>query len=311
MKRCFASFAALNAALIVGCGGGHSAPSSPPVVSSQPATTAPCNPSVPAHMGECVQQHFGLAPKVSAPAADGWDISVYQGTPSFPSRLRFVYNQVGDGASYRDPNFSANCVHERKRGIKCGAYLFVRPGDAAGQAAVIRSVLAQTDLPPALDMEVPAAYGELCPITHDLHVSIVVAYTAPGLWPGGSTCGTRLWAAEWGTAGYAFAGWSSYVAQQTCGTCTVDEDTDHGLLALAHSAPSRSQVLARWHRELDAHYRLRSKLHRDIDRHHCRPGRPWYGHATPSSYHTVCGYWLSRGELEARIINAFHRKDIW
>jgi Glycosyl hydrolases family 25 len=308
MRRSILITAVAVLLLVAGCGGGHSG-SSPSVVSSQPATT-PCNAPVPAHMGECVQQRFGLAPGVST-LAHGWDISVYQGTPSFPASLRFVYNQVGDGTSYRDPNFSASCAREKRQGIKCGAYLFVRPGDAAGQAAVIRYVLAQTDLPPALDVEVPGAYGELCLIAHDLHVLIVVAYTAPGLWPGGATCGTRLWAAEWGTAGYAFAGWSSYVAQQTCGTCGVDEDSDHGLLALVHPAPTHAQVLARWHRELDAHYRLRAELHGDIDRHHCRLGKPWYGHATPSSYHTVCGDWLEHGEREVRIINAFHQKGVW
>lgn len=322
MKRFL--LAATAALLVAGCGG-HSA-SSPPVV-SRPAILTPnssqqlqklgvlCAPTVPAQMGECVQRKYGLPRLTLSPAAHGWDISVYQGEPAFPSSLRFVYNQVGDGAGYRDPNFSTNCARERERGIGCGAYLFVRPGNPYGQAYVIASVVSRTSLPPALDVEVPGAYGELCPIVHDLatywHVSRVLAYTAPGLWPGGSTCGTKLWAAEWGTTGYAFSGWGSYVAQQTCGTCSIDEDVDHGLLVEKPTPPSHAQVLAREHRELDGHYQLRAELHSDIDRHHCRPGKPWYGHAKPRQYHTLCGRWLKHGGEEVRIVAAFHAKGVY
>lgn len=300
---------------VTGCG---KTVSTQTVTTPAPLAPASCNPRVPAHLGECVQQHFGLTSKASAPV-DGWDISVYQGEPAFPSSLRFVFNQVGDGASYRDPNFSANCAREKDRGIKCGAYLFVRPGNAYGQALVIARVAGQTNLPPALDVEVPGSYQELCPIAADLkvdfHVAIVVAYTAPGLWWGGSACGTLLWGAEWGTAGYAFSNWSSYVAQQTCGTCAVDEDVDHGLLALAHPAPkpppTHAQTVARWHRELDVAYRLRTELHADIDRHHCRLSRPTLGHAKPPTYHTVCGRWLAHGQVEVRRIVAFHAKGVF
>ncbi len=230
----------LLAVALAGCGASQNA-------ATHPITPAPvCAPPIPAHMGECVQLRYGLAPRASF-GAPGWDISDFQGEPGFPGSLRFVYNQVGDGPGFRDPNFSTNCARERERHIRCGAYLFVRPGNPAGQAAVIRSVLAQTNLPPALDVEVPGAYGELCPIARDLHVPVVLAYTAPGLWPGGSTCGTRLWEAVWGGAGYAFGGWGGWVLQQTCGTCTVDQDVDHGLLALVEPKPlpPRWALLAR------------------------------------------------------------------
>jgi hypothetical protein len=251
-----------------------------------------------------VQQKFALPPTESISSPQGWDISVYQGEPAFPSSLKFVYNQVGDGASYRDPNFSVNCAREKARGIKCGAYLFVRPGDASGQAAVLRSVLSQANLPPALDVEVSGSYEELCPIARDLGVP-TIAYTAPGLWPGGATCGTKLWAAEWGTGGYTFGEWGSYVLQQTCGTCSIDVDVDHGLLAKA--GPSRAETLAREHRELDAHYRLRAELHALIEKHTCRHGE----HAKPRSYHTVCGLWLAHGQREIRLIDSLHRKGIY
>jgi Glycosyl hydrolases family 25 len=304
--------ALLAALLVVGCGKSVSMQTVP-----TPAIAPVCAPVVPAHMGVCVQQHFGLTLRASAPA-DGWDISVYQGEPPFPSSLRFVYNQVGDGTSYRDPNFSTNCTRERQRGIKCGAYLFVRPGNAYGQALVIASVASQTDLPPALDVEVPGAYAELCPIAADLkadfHVAIVVAYTAPGLWWGGSACGTRLWGAEWGTAGYAFSNWTSYVAQQTCGTCVVDEDVDHGLLALEHPTPkppTHAQVVARLHRELDAHYRLRAQLRVLLTRHDCR--KPPWSHSKPDTrpYAGACRTWLLQGAVENREISRFHRLLIY
>lgn len=44
------------------------------------------------------------------------------------------------------------------------------------------------------------------------------------------------------------------------------------------------------------------ELHGDIDRHHCRKGAPWYGHAKPARYHTVCEHWLVKGKAKKNTV---------
>lgn len=77
------------------------------------------------------------------------------------------------------------------------------------------------------------------------------------------------------------------------------------------AAPTHAQTVARWHRELDAHYVLRARLHGDIDNRHCRPGPPWFGHARPPKYHSLCVRWLAHGGQEVAIIEAFHKKGVY
>src|ERR1700680_5005522 len=210
------------------------APSSPPhpVVTTTPAPVVTCAPTVPAHMGACVAQRFGLSQRLTAPyGARGIDNSVYQSLPNWrlvkDHGLRFTYGQTGDGAGFRDWNFAANWRPEKALGIPHGAYLFLRPGSAYAQAdALANSILAaggmdRTALPPALDAEVPGAYQVVCSaatrLRARLHTAVVV-YTSPGLWWGGPTCGTLSWPAEWGSSGYSFGGWAGYVAQQYSGS---------------------------------------------------------------------------------------------
>lgn len=64
------------------------------------------------------------------------------------------------------------------------------------------------------------------------------------------------------------------------------------------AGPTPAQARAAKVRSLHTQEGLRRALHADIGRHHCRPGQ----HATPSSYHTVCGQWLREGDAAIRVI---------
>lgn len=48
---------------------------------------------------------------------------------------------------------------------------------------------------------------------------------------------------------------------------------------------------------LTALKRQRAKIRRELAVHHCRPGRPWHGHAKPRSFHTKCVRWLHEGRV--------------
>jgi hypothetical protein len=57
---------------------------------------------------------------------------------------------------------------------------------------------------------------------------------------------------------------------------------------------------------LHAHEALRAQLHKLIERHRCRPGQ----HAKPRSYHSVCVYWLRKGQQAIVVINRYHREGV-
>jgi lysozyme len=303
--------------LFAGCGGTTNPPA-PPVPSDAPAPA--CDPPVgSAHMGECVQQRFGLGASSAAPAgARGVDVAIYQGYPSWQVAkahgLSFAYNQTGDGPSFRDRNFALNWQREKELGLAHGAYLFVRPGNAVAQADALADAIAAAGgmdaraLPPALDEEVPGSYANTCAAAARLRARLhspVVLYTSPGLWWGGPVCGTLLWGAEWGSGGYAFAGWRTWSAQQYSGggswpgvSGQVDLDVDHGLLAQMHPAPTHAQL----HRELVGLYRRRASLRRVLAREGCR-------HHNPHSRR--CLVWLAHGAQTNRQIRALHARHIY
>jgi hypothetical protein len=149
---------------------------------------------------------------------------------------------------------------------------------------------------------------------HRYGFAIVGVYASPGNYTGGR-CDGYIWPAEWGVGvPYPLAGYpvSAIELRQWCGTCfltgiEIDRDEDRGLLALVKPAPSHKQVVERERRELHGHERLRAELHADIDRHHCRPGPRWYGHAVPKQYHTLCGRWLKHGNIEVKEIARLRR----
>jgi GH24 family phage-related lysozyme (muramidase) len=75
--------------------------------------------------------------------------------------------------------------------------------------------------------------------------------------------------------------------------------------------PSHAEILAREHRELDAHYRLREQLRALLTRHECR--KPPWPHPKPSTraYKDACRTWLVQGAIENREILKFHRIGVY
>jgi hypothetical protein len=349
MKRL--SLAALAALLIAGCGTSHTRATAPvngptgptgataatgPIGPTRPPFT--CHPKVPAQAGECIRQqeeYEGKTPAhpqtlrgtlpLSAFGSAGIDISVWQGVPNFlqarAAGLRFVIVQTNDGA-HRNSVFFAQVRAIRSVGLPWGFYTFTEAYSGASQASIAVSMASGqgATLGGWSDVEVPGSYGHACEYVNYVRAHgyrIAGKYSSPGLVEGGA-CAGYDWPAIWGGGrAYPLRGYSqsATVVRQNCGTCRfngvggeVDRDEDLGLLALiAPPAPTHAQVVARWHRELKVHQRIRSELHVLIERHKCRPGQ----HATPASYHTVCAYWLVRGQVQVQIILAFHRKGIW
>ena len=98
---------------------------------------------------------------------DGIDISHFQRvvdwTAVAASGIQFCFIKATEGAGNIDPRFVQNWKSAGDAGLVRGAYHFFHPADAAiAQAnSFLRMVgrLEPGDLPPALDLEVPAAWA--------------------------------------------------------------------------------------------------------------------------------------------------------
>lgn len=120
----------------------------------------------------------------------------------------------------------------------------------------------------------------------------------------GYLCGAHLIGKGWQTYAWSGGRWlpaSCAPLEQYLNDDRVDYDralaTDYG----QWPSPA-SDAKARKRAELRRERRLVAARHALIDRHHCRSGPPWYGHAKPRSYHTACGHWLAKGKAgHARI----------
>lgn len=87
---------------------------------------------------------------------------------------------------------------------------------------------------------------------------------------------------------------------------TVWRGSTASFATFTQSGPMSTQRHAGQRRALRAQEALRRELHGDIERHHCRLGQ----HATPRSYHTVCGRWLHEGNAAIRVIARYHREGV-
>ena len=311
--------------LLAACG------SKEPKPTPAPPKASICAHKDPAQAGECLKQEQrakGYRPTMRVPATStsapqGVDISNWQGVPSLGTArangIRFVIIQTNAGA-FRNPFYWLQAADARNAGLPFGTYTFIEPSMGGSTQANISAAVRKgsgASLGMWADAEVGGAYEQACPYTSTAPSNIVGVYSSNGNWPG-YRCKGYDWPANWGGGSATpLPGYTSSATKvrQWCGTCRfpgfsgeVDRDESLGLLSLVNPpGPTHAEVVARWHRELNAHYRLRAALHVLIERHKCRPGQ----HATPASYHTVCVYWLVRGQVQVRIILAFHRKGIY
>jgi hypothetical protein len=233
--------------------------------------------------GECIKQQlrargFALAPATATPAAQGVDISNWQGVPDLNgarrSGIRFLIIQTNDGF-FRNPFYWLQAAAARNAGIPFGTYTFLEGASGAAQANLSASIAAGTGRSLGIwaDAEQSSAYPVTCSYVNAAaaHAHIFGVYGSPGTYAGGR-CRGYLWPAEWGSGhAYSFAGYppSAIKVRQWCGTCRVpwhageiDRDESLGLLALAAPAPTPAQKHA-------ALIRRRDTLLADLHRHGC------------------------------------------
>jgi GH25 family lysozyme M1 (1,4-beta-N-acetylmuramidase) len=262
-----------------------------------------------------------------AAVASGYvpDVSYFQGHPAWgqaKSHINGAIARVADG-HFNDPAFAYNWHELRRLHIWHAAYFFVRPGNCTAEAdRAVALVNAQGGFdsgPLIADAEVPLNYGCAAAFVREAKVRTglpEVIYTAPGTWAGGPHGNALLWVASYGP--HPGCVWTcAHVAWQftdgligpyphcTPGIGCDDISTDNGITKLGHKAePSAAQKRVAKRRSLASHRATIVTLHKLIDKHHCRRGQ----HATPRSYHTVCGRWLRNGNTAHAVVRRLERE---
>lgn len=342
---------ALAVLALTGCGGGGHPPSGSTKATPPPAVkrvdgAESCTPAAGSGvMGACtplpstaVQEELRSTRKQASSARRIPDVSEFQGHPNWRLASRSIGGaivRVADG-SHDDADFAYNWHELRALHVWHAAYFFLRPGDCASEArraiALIKAQGGFDSGPLIADAEVPlpffcaAQFSKAAEVGSGFHVCVI--YTAPGTWPGGSNGGCVLWVATYGPRPGCV--WScTHVAWQYTdgqfgpfphcipGVGCDDISADSGITSIrVQRGPTKPQKVAALrgieHR-LHLNVSKRATLHALIDRHKCRAGQ----HAKPSSYHTVCGYWIREGntviEVEAKerkAIHAYHLEGV-
>jgi hypothetical protein len=341
MKRIV--FVALCAALFVGwagCGRSPSRGSHPTTIKLPPSVIHACPEATQGHgaMGECAPPE--------PPSKTATVSSARSGGITYPDRSNNnpTYNmaavkraghpavvlKVNQGVVFLDHTFYYMALAAKRAGVCVGGYDFDQEYTAAEVYAFIARLHAagiyrntQCTLPPTLDVEFGAfnAAG----LQHQIDIlqrtfGRVNIYT--GCWYLTPHLGARWFSgvSAW-ISGYPFA---SACPGIPAFRFSQHQYTDHGYdgvgftdmtrwlgtakgwAAFTQAGPSQAQIRAEKARSLHAHEHLRAVLHRLIDRHRCRPGQ----HATPRSYHRVCGRWLREGQAAIKVINRYRREGI-
>lgn len=344
LKLTLPLLAAVVAAFLIGCGGttpisSRSAPQ--PAITPLPAQSI-CRPGSMGAALRCSSKLGALLQLQSGPEPGQTGIDLSNNDPSFGSwrtirrHASFAYFKVSEGTGFIDGTASQMAREAKAAGLLIGGYDFqhvcgVNPFSEADvfilAAKHVGLLKGSGVLPPTADFEAGGGCNAkvwlgqwsrtVRRVTRDM------VYSDPGFYNPSVGCFSEAdygWVADLGAFAplcglrtifhqYSFAAWD--------GVAHVDGDVFRGsyrqLAALAASAPveTNTQKRARWKRELDAHYRLRAELHAFIDKHHCRRGRPWFGHAKPRNFHTRCGKALAAGKRQNHEINAFHAKRVF
>lgn len=328
--RWLAYLAPFAAMIAVGCGGAPAAThttTAPAKLLRGPATCVPGAGT--GTMGACTpnpspsEQRQSLRPKASsAPAGLIPDVSEYQGHPNWAAAKDHIVGAIVriEDASVGSPDrdFYWNMAALTHLHIWHATYWFIRPSGCYQQglraAALVKSAVGGLQGPIVGDAEVPLPYA--CPqqftegAERGTGWKLRVLYASRGAYPGGAHAGAVAWDAAYGpSAECIWPGCHLVAWQYTDGVYgpyphstpagSGDISRDYGLTKLTfHHAPSPAERHAAKVRalhivqhELATAVAARRVYHVLIDRHHCRPGQ----HAVPSSYHTVCGYWLTKG----------------
>ncbi|MFL6232935.1 MAG: glycoside hydrolase family 25 protein [Thermoanaerobaculia bacterium] len=170
----------------------------------------------------------------SAAGIQGIDVSHYQGVIDWnlvaEAGMAFAFIKATEGISTVDPEFQDNWSGAKAAGLLRGAYHFYQPGDDPQQQAEYFLSVVQTvpgDLPPVLDVEIPAEASEIIAgaqawlaAVAQATAKIPILYTSPSFWAqlGASVTGFSqfpLWVAEYGvTAPKIPEGWTAWTFWQ-------------------------------------------------------------------------------------------------
>jgi lysozyme len=170
----------------------------------------------------------------SATDVQGIDVSHYQGVIDWglvaEAGMEFSFIKATEGTSDVDPQFQDNWNGAKAAGLLRGAYHFFQPGEDPQQQAKNFLSVVQTvpgDLPPVLDVEIPAEASEIIAgaqvwlaAVAQATAKIPILYTSPGFWAnlGASVTGFSrfpLWVAEYGvTAPKIPEGWTTWTFWQ-------------------------------------------------------------------------------------------------
>jgi len=114
---------------------------------------------------------------------------------------------------------------------------------------------------------------------------------------------------NWQTYAWSNGAWlpaSCAPLEQYLNGSSVDYDRaiapDFGQWPAPVKRPTKAELHKRKVKTLRRLSTERRELHGDVDRHHCRGGKPWFGHAKPRRYHSLCVRWVRRGKTIAPAI---------
>lgn len=238
--------------------------------------------------------------------------------------------KVNQGVGFLDSTFYYAAKAAKRAGVCVGGYDFDQEYTAAEAYTFIARLHAAgidrstpCTLPPTLDVE----YGAFSAsgLEHQIDILMrtygrVNIYT--GCWYITGHLGARWFAnvSAW-ISGYPFASACPGIPGSRF---SQHQYTDHGydgvgfvdmtewrgssaaFKSFTQTGPTPGQIRAAKVRALRKQEALRRELHGDIQRHDCRPGQ----HATPRSYHTVCGRWLREGNAAIAVIARYHREGV-
>lgn len=245
-------------------------------------------------------------------------------------------DKVNQGVGFIDRTFAAMAADAKAHGLAIGGYDFDQEYTADEVYTFVKQLHAAgiyrntpRTFPPTLDVEfgTPSWSG----LEHQLAVLYreygrAQIYTGAWYWLPHFGCRVPPRVTFW-LSGYP-------VASLLCGLpgnrWVSHQYTDHGYIGAGHYADvsrwlgsstafnafilaakpplTPAQRKAQKLRSLRAHEALVRELHNDIDRHHCRKGKPWFGHAKPRSYHKVCGRWLREGRSATAVVMRYRRE---
>lgn len=287
---------------------------------------------------------FSLSPPTVSRGGSGPDVSnndpISNWHPIHARGHRFAYDKVIQGTRFVDSTASGMARAQRSAGIIPGGYDFLEvcrvsaSGEARLYAARLKAIgLVSHAFVPMGDaewpLEVPCSASQarawLTAWQSTLHALIhrwAGFYTGAWWWNPNVGC----WRPPHGALRWV----SGYIVRRLlpipCGWHGVDlwQYTDHGFNGVSHtdmsvlevpqsrftgaSEPTPAQKRAAKLRSLRTHEAEVRVLHGNIDRHHCRKGKPWFGHARPRQYHSLCERWIALGKSKTKTVERYRRE---